>query len=105
MTFVDVYITTKNIREARKIANILVKEKLAACVNIIPSINSVYRWKGKIVKEKESALIAKTRKSNVKEIIARVKNVHSYSVPCIVAVPILDGNKDYLKWIKKETKK
>jgi periplasmic divalent cation tolerance protein len=100
---VDVYITAKNQKEARKIAKILVKERLVACVNIIPRIESVYWWQNKMQHHGESALIAKTKKSNVRKIVSRIKSIHSYSVPCIVSLPIKDGNKDFMNWVKKET--
>ena len=104
MDIVDVYITTKNVKEARKIAKVLVRERLAACVNIIPKIESMYWWKGKINHHGESAIIAKTKKNNVRKIVYRVKSIHSYSMPCVVALPIKDGNANYLRWIKREVR-
>ena len=104
MKFSAVYITTKNKTEAQKIANELVKAKLAACVNIIGKIDSIYRWEGKIESAKETLLIAKTKKTLVSKLIKKVKKIHSYSCPCIVSLPISKGNLDYLKWIDQETK-
>src|SRR3989344_7743467 len=92
MDIVDVYITTKNLKESRKIAKVLIEERLAGCVNIIPKIESMYWWKGKINHHGESLIIAKTKKTSVKKIIYRVKHIHSYSVPCIVSLPITEGN-------------
>ncbi len=103
MKFNLIYITAKDKKEAEKIANMLLKAKLAACVNIIGGINSIYRWNGKIARDKEAILIAKTKKSLVKKVVKKVKSIHSYSCPCIVALPIAGGSREYLDWIKKET--
>ena len=99
-----VYITTKDKDEARRIGKELVKTRLAACVNIIDNMNSMYWWEGKIQDDQEVILIAKTRQSLVKKLIKKVKSIHSYSTPCIISLPILDGNSDYLDWLEKETK-
>lgn len=104
MQFVSVYITAKDVREARAIARQLLKERLIACANIIPKIESLYRWKGKLQRHGETAIIAKSKAANAKKIIKRVKELHSYDVPCVVFWNIADGNKDFLDWIRKETK-
>ena len=101
---VAVYIITKNLKEARKVGSMLLKERLVACINIVPAIESMYWWKGKITHHGESLLVAKTRKELVSTIIQTVKKHHSYSVPCVNALPIIKGNPDYLKWLDKETK-
>jgi len=101
--FSFVYITAPTKNEARRIAEILVSEKLAACCNVF-RIDSVYRWKGKIEKSGEFGIFAKTKKSLVERIIKRVKEIHSYSVPCIVSFDLKKGNKDFLDWIEKSTK-
>jgi len=98
-----IYSTTGNIEEARKIAKILVEEKLVACVNIIPKIESIYRWQGKIEEDDECVLLAKTTDKNVDKTIQRIKELHSYDVPDIVAIPITNGFKKYLDWVKDET--
>jgi len=98
------YITTKNIDEAKKIGETVVKERLAACANIIPAIESVYWWKGKIERDKESLLVLKTKKSLVSKLIKRVKGLHSYDVPGVDIIPVTDGNKDYFKWIEEVTR-
>ena len=98
-TYIVIYITSGNTEEADNIATGLVKEGLAACVNIIPSIKSVYKWKGEICNDNESLLIVKSRKSLLLEIIEWVKKHHSYETPEIIAIPIVEGSKDYLKWI------
>ncbi|MFH1046360.1 MAG: divalent-cation tolerance protein CutA [Candidatus Omnitrophota bacterium] len=104
MKFNLVYITTKDKEEAKKIGYELVKERLAACVNIIDQMNSMYWWQDEIQYDTETILIAKTKESLVEALIAKVKSLHSYSCPCIVALPILDGNKEYLTWLENETK-
>ncbi len=103
MQYCLVYITTENNEEARRIGKVLVEEKLAACVNIHP-IESVYRWKGNIEEDIEAAMLAKTRAGLVDEVIKRVKELHSYEVPCIISISIEKGNHDYLKWIEESTR-
>jgi len=104
MVVAVIYVTTNNIQSARKISRTLVKERLVACVNIIPKIESIYWWKGKIEKSKEVVLIAKTVEDNVKKSIRRIKELHKYDVPEIIALPIVGGLKDYLNYIVDETK-
>lgn len=100
-----VYITTENQDEASSIGSVLVEKKLAACVNIIPGMQSIYRWKGKVEKANETILIVKTHSSQIKTITELVKSMHSYSCPCIVTLPIAEGegNEDYLEWLKAES--
>jgi len=97
-----VYITTSGKEESKRIANALLEDKLVGCVNILPTIESVYLWKGKIEEDSESLLIAKTKVSNVGSIIKKVKEIHSYDIPCIVAIPIVQGSEDYLGWLESE---
>jgi len=97
-----VYITTSGEEESKKIGRTLVEEKLAACVNIVASIESIYLWKGGIEDDKESIFIAKTKVSNMDKIIKRVKEIHSYETPAILAIPIIDGSKDYLEYLDSE---
>lgn len=97
------YITCANLEEAQKIGKRLVEKRLAACANIIPRILSYYWWKGEMVNDEEVSLIAKTQASLMKKIIEEVKEVHSYEVPAIVFFPIVDGNPDFLSWVKEET--
>ena len=97
--FLSVFITTPSRDEAEKIARALVEEKLAACVNIMPGVESLYRWQGKIEKNQECALIAKTSSAIFDALQKRVKELHSYHCPCITAWPIVKGNEEYLKWL------
>ena len=101
--FKTVYITAKNRAEARKLAMLALDMRLAACANLFP-IDSIYWWKGKKEHAKEVAILFKTRAALVKRLIAGLRKAHSYDVPCIVAWPILEGNRDYLDWIARETK-
>ncbi|MFH1790944.1 MAG: divalent-cation tolerance protein CutA [Candidatus Omnitrophota bacterium] len=103
MKYVILYITAKDRAEAGKIGRVLVEERLAACVNILDNVHSMYWWEGRVQSDTEAVIIAKTREELTEKAVARVKSVHSYSCPCVVALPILNGSKDYLDWIKKET--
>ena len=99
-----VYITARDGDEARRIGRELVESRLAACVNIIDGMNSMYWWEGKVQDDREAVLIAKTREALVPELIAKVKALHSYTCPCVVALPVANGNPDFLKWIESETR-
>lgn len=81
------------------------EERLAACVNILPAMQSLYRWEGKIVEEEEAVLIAKTTADALSALRERVCELHSYTCPCIVALPVLSGHEPYLAWIRTETAK
>lgn len=98
---VVVFITTDTDREAQKIAEILLNQKKAACVNIVPKLDSRFWWEGKIDSAQESLLIVKTKASLLDEVVNLVKESHSYEVPEVIALPIVGGNPDYLKWIDK----
>jgi periplasmic divalent cation tolerance protein len=89
--------------DARAIARILVEERLAAAVNVLPGMRSIYRWQGAIEGATEALLIAKTRTALVPRLTARVIALHSYECPSVVAVPICGGNPDYLTWIEAQT--
>ena len=93
------FITTDSAEEARKIAGALLEQKKAACVNIVPGVESVFWWEGKVDSASENLLVVKTRASLLDEVVNLVKKVHSYDVPEIIALPIIGGNKDYLDWI------
>lgn len=99
MSHVVVLVTGPSADEAERIGRALVEERLAACANLIPSISSAYWWKGKIEKASEALLILKTRQDLVERLVTRVRALHSYTVPEVIALPILGGNPDYLQWI------
>jgi periplasmic divalent cation tolerance protein len=101
--YLVVFITTGNSAEAEKIADILVNSRKAACVNILPQVDSRFWWQGKIDSADEALLIVKTKASLLDELVSLVKENHSYEVPEIIALPIMGGNRDYLKWINSET--
>ncbi len=105
MAYVLVYITFSSREEAKKIAKILIEKRLVACTNIIPEITSFFWWKGKIEEEKESVLIAKTKKELFDKLLQEVKKLHSYECPCIIALPIVEGNPDFLNWIDEEVQR
>jgi periplasmic divalent cation tolerance protein len=96
-----VYVTAGSRKDADKIAQTLVEERLAACVSIVPEINSRYRWKGRMEYEKELLLIIKTSPARYKALEKRILSIHPYSVPEILALPVLQGNPAYLQWLKK----
>lgn len=102
--FALIYITTSSEEESSIIGKKLVSERLAACANIISDIKSFYWWQGNIEEDHESVLLVKSKVSKVDNIIKRVKELHSYENPCIVAFPIINGSEDYLNWIKEETR-
>jgi periplasmic divalent cation tolerance protein len=99
-----IYITAGNMDEAKKISRELISRRLAACVNIIDNMVSMFWWEDEIQEDKEVILIAKTKASLVTELIETVKSAHSYDCPCIVSLPVLDGNGAFLDWIVQETK-
>lgn len=99
-----VHVNTGGSAEAQRIGRILVEARLAASINVIGGISSVYRWDGAVRRRDEAQLIIKTRTDLVGKVIARVRELHSYECPGIVAVPVVDGNPDYLDWVAEETK-
>jgi periplasmic divalent cation tolerance protein len=100
MSEIVVLITASHEEEGAKIARALVEESLAGCVNIVKDIRSIYRWQDQVEDEKEVLMIAKTMNHLFVPLRNRVKELHSYSVPEIIALPITDGSEDYLKWLK-----
>jgi len=100
---VVILITTGSYEEAQKIADMLVSQRRVACVNIVSEVDSLFWWQGKVEAAKESLLVVKTRAELFPEIVNLVKGIHSYEVPEIIALPIVDGNADYLAWISEET--
>ncbi|MEF3698464.1 divalent-cation tolerance protein CutA [Desulfolutivibrio sp.] len=103
MSAAMVYITCESLEQARMIGRTVVAERLAACVNILPGMVSMYWWQGKIEEAAETVLVAKTRMTLADALTKRVAALHSYDVPCVVVLPILRGNPDFLRWIESET--
>ena len=99
-----VYVTVSDHAEAEKIGRAIVEARLAACVNILGPITSLYWWKEKIEHSQEHVLVAKTVRDRSEELIGKIKELHSYEVPEIIALPIIGGNQDYLEWRDKEVK-
>ncbi len=97
---VIVLVTAGSDEEAATIARALVGERLAACVNIIPHVHSFFFWEGRTQEARETLLICKSRQSFLDMIVSRVKALHSYTVPEIIALPIIGGARDYLDWVK-----
>lgn len=95
----SVYITVNNPEEAESMARALVEEHLAACVNIFSPIRSIYRWEGAVHSDSEVAMIVKTSEKRLASLINKVRELHSYSCPCIEAFSIETGNADFLQWI------
>ena len=99
-----VYVTAASKEEAEKISETLIKERLAACCNIFDGVRSIYRWEGSLEKTEETVLIIKTKYVLSTEIKRRVKELHSYSCPCIEVLAIEDSSDEYSEWVQKETK-
>ena len=102
--YIVLFITASSSEEAYKIAEVLLNQRKAACVNIVPGVSSLFWWQDKLDSAQESLLIVKTKASLLPEIISLVKGIHSYDIPEIIALPIVGGNQDYLEWIGKEVK-
>ncbi len=101
--YIVVFVTAPSEKEGEKIAQALLKDRLAACVNIVPGLKSVFRWKGKISTEDEVLLLIKTKDTLFERLKKRVIELHSYDVPEVIALGILAGNEKYLDWVEKET--
>jgi periplasmic divalent cation tolerance protein len=99
-----VLVTCGSEEEGLNIARTLVEERLAACVNLLSPIRSIYRWEGKTCDEKEWLLIIKTKKERFEDLEKKVKSLHSYSVPEIIGLPIVEGTSSYLQWLEEMTK-
>lgn len=99
---VVIFVTVAAEEEARRIAEHLLNQRKVACVNVVPKVDSMFWWQGNIETEQEKLLIIKTKASLLPEVVRIVKEVHSYEVPEIIALPIIGGNEDYLKWIHSE---
>jgi periplasmic divalent cation tolerance protein len=101
--FIVVLVTCGSEGEALKIAHSLVEKRLAACVNLVSPVRSIYRWEGKIWDEREWILIIKTQQERFEDLEKKVKSLHSYSVPEIIGLPIVKGSSSYLKWLVEMT--
>ena len=99
-----VFVTCSGKEEAEKISKTLVRKRLAACVNVVSTVKSFFWWEGKVDEAEEHLLIIKTSVEKMEKLIEKVKELHSYSVPEIISLPILEGNKEYLKWIEDSLK-
>jgi periplasmic divalent cation tolerance protein len=97
-----VLITAGSQEEADRIANTLVAEMLAACVNVLPGVTSVYRWEGEVQRDQEWLLVTKTTREVLDDLVRRVQAIHSYDLPEIIALPVVGGSKGYLRWIDGE---
>lgn len=104
MAAIFVYVTVPSESEALEIARAVVEDRLAACANIVPGMQSVYHWKGEIQESREVVLIFKTRSTLFQAVETRVKELHKYHTPCIVAMPLEQGHQGYIEWILAETK-
>ncbi|HET8864433.1 MAG TPA: divalent-cation tolerance protein CutA [Gracilimonas sp.] len=100
------YVTTSDKKEAQKIGRALVEKKLAACVNILDGMQSIYMWDGEIQEDEECVLLVKTHYSRVQKVTRLIKDMHSYEVPCIISLTITEdeGNEEYLNWLEKLSK-
>ena len=98
-----VYMTAGSIEEAKNIGGELIEQNLAACVNLLENMISIYKWEEKLEESKEVIMIAKTRKTLMPKLIEKVNSLHSYDCPCILELPIQGGNPDFLSWIKSQT--
>lgn len=98
-----VLVTTSTHEEGETIARRLVEDRLVACVNVIPNIRSVFRWEGALSQENEALMVIKSRRDRFPALVTAVKKLHSYSVPEIIALPIVEGSEEYLRWIDEVT--
>lgn len=103
--FIVVYVTAGSAEEGERIAAALVEERLAACVNRVSHVHSVYRWGGKVERTDEELLIVKTSRALFERLKKRIAELHSYSVPEVIALPILEGSESYLNWLHEELAK
>ncbi len=103
MTVQFVYVTAKDVEQAKAIGRALVKERLVACANIIPTMSTIYWWEGELTSDDEAVLILKTVASNFHAVKERVKELHTYKIPCVIALDIKDGLSEYLAWVRGET--
>ena len=103
MDIIVIYCTVPNKKLAKNITKVLMKHRLAACVSMVDNVKSTFSWEGEICEEKEVLLIIKTRRANYGKVKLVIEDMHTYNVPEIIALPIVDCSEDYLKWLVQET--
>lgn len=101
--FIFTYITCESQAQAEQIGTVLVEENLAACANVFPASTAIYKWQGQLQQSEEAIVLLKTRFEFFERIEARVKELHSYDVPCILSFPIMQGSEGFLQWVKNQT--
>ncbi len=99
-----IYVTVKDATEARAMASKLLDDRLIACANIISGVESMYRWQGEMCTSAEALLLAKTTQEKIPVVVDAIKAMHSYELPCIVALPLVPGLPDFLNWVAEEVK-
>ena len=104
MDKIAILVTTSNIDEAQKIGLTLVEEGLAACANIVEGVRSIYRWKGEVCDDRECLMVVKTTAANFDAVEKKVRELHSYEVPEVIAIPIVKGSKPYLDWVEENSR-
>ncbi|TAN36137.1 MAG: divalent-cation tolerance protein CutA [Verrucomicrobia bacterium] len=104
MKFILVYITAATRAEANRISQVLLREHLVACVNMVGPMASLYWWRGRLKKSREVLVLAKTRATLAQRVIQKVRALHGYDVPCVVTLPLAQGNPQFLRWIATETR-
>jgi periplasmic divalent cation tolerance protein len=104
MTVISVYAVFADVEEAERIGRQVVEERLAACINILPSVRSIYRWNGAVEQSVEAAAILKTSEDRAEELITRIAGLHSYDVPCIVSSPVDKVLGSYADWVEDSTR-
>ncbi|THJ23784.1 MAG: divalent-cation tolerance protein CutA [Nitrospira sp. CG24D] len=97
-----VFVTVPGLREGSRISKAILTSRLAACVNVIPGVQSMYQWKGKIVREKEAMLVMKTTRARYQKLEQKIKQLHPYEVPEVIAMPLICGSPQYIEWVKRE---
>lgn len=104
MDKIAILVTTSNVDEAAKIGRALVEEGIAACANIVEGVRSIYRWKGEVCDDRECLMVVKTTAANFDAVEKIVRELHSYEVPEVIAIPIVNGSKPYLDWVEENSR-